>query len=93
MTIDIRDTQYHRNGICGEGFHVVTFDWHDDGETKRMVAIRFSDNHGSGGVCCAVLDIDLLAKGDIRFGSNSWRGDHFVDEVDQAINEQLEAMQ
>ena len=26
---------------------------------------------------CAVLDVDKLALGDIAFGSNSWRGDHY----------------
>ena len=34
---------------------------------------------------CAVLDVDKLAKGDIAFGSNSWRGDRFEQSLRKAI--------
>jgi hypothetical protein len=32
-----------------------------------------------------VFDLDLLAQGVIEFGKNSWRGDHFADELDKAL--------
>ena len=35
----------------------------------------------------SVLDVTLLAQGDITFGSNSWRGDAFAPAVWEAIDE------
>lgn len=67
---------YHRNGIGGEGFYPCTFEWED----HRMVAIVFDEP-----TYCAVLDIDMLAMGNITFSSNSWRGDNFEPELRDAI--------
>lgn len=70
MKLTIREIDYHRNGVAGEGFNVITF---LDHELKRdMVAILFS---GRGQ--CAVFDRKLLGEGVIEFGRNSWRGDTF----------------
>lgn len=69
-------TAYHRNGIAGEGFDVALFEY----EGCKMVAILF-DDPGQ----CAVLNVALLVLGDIAFGSNSWRGDHFERELRTAI--------
>ena len=65
---------YHRNGISGEGFHVILFDWKESSEvTRRMQAVVFkSPGH------CAVFDTAELANSNIEFAKgNSWRGDHF----------------
>ena len=71
MKLKIIDIAHHRNGICGAPFDVVLFE--DPGpEGSRKVAILFEEPHH-----CAVLDVDKLAQGDIAFGSNSWRGDHY----------------
>ena len=35
---------------------------------------------------CAVLDVARLAAGDIAFGSNSWRGDHYEPHLRTAVN-------
>src|SRR5438270_340558 len=35
--------------------------------------------------CDIVLDVDKLARGDIAFGSNSWRGDRFEQSLRAAI--------
>jgi len=82
---NIAKPAFHRNGIVGEPFQVTTFTMQEDGETRQMVAIRFDndDSNGWTNPRIAVFDIALLAKGDIRFGSNSWRGDQFVDELDE----------
>jgi hypothetical protein len=77
---------HHRNGVMGEPFSVATFDMEEDGEKRRMVGILF---HNPG--TCAVLDIGLLAQGDIEFGSNSWRGDRFEDELRKAVKMNQEA--
>jgi hypothetical protein len=34
---------------------------------------------------CAAFDIKLLAQGNIKFGENSWRGDHYAEVMDGAI--------
>ena len=67
---------YHRNGICGEGFHVVLFVQ----DKRRYLATMFQT---AGQV--AVLDRDILATGNVRFGENSWRGDHFEDDLRRHI--------
>ena len=60
-------------------FAVVLFE--DQGEEgSRKVAILFDTQYH-----CAVLDVDKLAKGDIAFGSNSWRGDCFEESLRKAI--------
>lgn len=72
----IKQVEYHRNGICGNGFHVVTF----TDKKRPMVGIVF-DEKGS----CAVFDTDMLGKGIIEFGVNSWRGDTYEDALRDAI--------
>jgi hypothetical protein len=75
MNIDIINSDHHRNGIGGCPFTVHLIDDHDCGDVK--VAIVFDGNPE----CVAVLSVDLLAKGDIAFGSNSWRGDAYAAEL------------
>ena len=73
----------HRNGICGQPFWVATV---REGK-ENMVVIRLDDKADSklGGVCCFALNIDMLSRGVIEFGSNSFRGDHYSDLMDEAI--------
>jgi hypothetical protein len=79
MNLTIINFAHHRNGICGAPFAVVLFQ--DTGpEASRKVAILFEQE-----AHCAVLDVDKLAQGDIAFGSNSWRGDHFEASLRKAI--------
>ncbi len=83
-TAIIEKLDYHRNGISGEGFHVAIIDCPEGG---RMVAIRFPDTETSN-IQCAVLNIDMLAAGNIEFGAgNSWRGDHYAPIIDAGIKE------
>jgi len=69
----------HRNGICGSPFDVVLFQDSDD-PGHRKVAILFEPQS-----CCAVLDVDKLAGGDVTFSSNSWRGDVYEPLLRQVI--------
>jgi hypothetical protein len=74
---------YHRNGVSGEGFYVVLF--RSLPEIKQGVAIYFPSDHSR----CAVLDVEQTAAGNVAFArGNSWRGDHYSDEVLAAINAQ-----
>jgi hypothetical protein len=49
-------------------------------EKAVKVAILFDDPG-----YCAVLDLSLLAAGDIAFGSNFWRGDDYEPALRDAI--------
>ena len=69
-------SSHHRNGVTGDPFDVALVT-DDDGTTKVVVDF--------GGSAVAVLQVDLLAAGDIAFGSNSWRGDHYADRVRQLL--------
>ncbi len=79
MKLTVIDFAHHRNGVTGAPFTVVLFE--DGGpEGGRMLAVLFEkEGH------CAVLDVDRLARGDITFGSNSWRGDRFERSLRKAI--------
>jgi hypothetical protein len=69
MELKIVDVSWHRNGVGGTGFYAVLF---DDAEEGRMVASLFDEPS-----FCAVYKVELLAKNDVAFGSNSWRGDRY----------------
>ena len=74
----IKEIAYHRNGVGGNGFHVVTF---KERGYPKMVAVVFEER---GNV--AAFDRELLSQGVIKFGVNSWRGaDEFEKELRAAI--------
>lgn len=82
MKINVDDIAYHRNGIGGVGFHVVTFAFMDEGDSgwhNNMLAVVYED---SGYV--SVLDMDVLPN--VEFTVNSWRGDNFEPALRRAIN-------
>ena len=79
MKLKILDTAHHRNGVAAVGFDIVLFKVLRERGAK--VAILFEDPG-----YCAVLDVTLLAAGDIAFGSNSWRGDDYEPELRRAID-------
>lgn len=71
MKLKTISIDHHRNGIAGAPFDVVLFE-EDGNDSSRKVAIVFDEPHH-----CAVLDVAKLARDDIAFGSNSWRGDRY----------------
>ena len=90
MKLKINNIQYHRNGVCGEPFYVINF---DDKEIGNMIGVVFPiyDNKKNQyknefNPKVAVFKTKLLGQGNINFGENSFRGDHFSDELIQAIN-------
>jgi hypothetical protein len=72
MKIKLLSAAYHRNGISGDPFITGLFTG-QNGNT--MLFVDFGESR------FAVLQVDLLAKGDIEFGSNSWRGDNYAEEI------------
>lgn len=80
MKLAIEQIEHHRNGICGAPFYVVLF---RDDDAGRMVGIVFEKaSH------VAVLNLEKLAQGNIAFGDNSWRGDHYEPHLRSAIFDQ-----
>lgn len=79
MQLTFDAIQYHRNGISGSPFHVLIF---QDASQGRMVGIVFEQKHH-----VAVFNLDKLAFGDIAFGSNSFRGDHYEPHLRNAISQ------
>lgn len=76
IKIKVKTIAHHRNGISGEGFHIVLFDDSENGPMMAVVLDRDAYER-LGQVPCFVLNTDLLAKGEIRFTYNSWRGDNY----------------
>lgn len=76
--VRIIEVASHRNGVSGEPFHAVKFHDHDEGD---MLAVVF-DQPGA----CAVLAIKPLSGSNaVTFGVNSYRGDHYEDQMRSAI--------
>jgi len=79
--ISITSIARHRNGVSGDGFHVVLFDYVMAGVSLPMVGAVFAE---PGHV--AILCVDALVEKDIAFaGGNSWRGDFFEPDLRNAI--------
>lgn len=74
--IKLKSIAYHRNGIAGEGFHVVLFSARVTTKWRNMVATAFD---GEGRI--AILDVDMAAAGNVTFGENSWRYEHYADAI------------
>ncbi len=52
----------------------------DDAQMVATIGFKYVkkiDDHVPDPTTCRVLDVATLAEGDIRFGWNSWRGDHY----------------
>ena len=82
MFIKVKKVESHGNGISGEPFHVVMFEDPGYSDLGDMVGFVFeSEGH------VAVMNVGKLAQGDIGFGSNSWRGDHYERTLRRAIEE------
>ncbi|MEZ6143808.1 MAG: hypothetical protein R3B84_24850 [Zavarzinella sp.] len=79
MKITVQEIARHRNGISGEPFHVICF---TDSTEGPMLGIVFQKPHH-----VAVLQMEQLAKGNIAFGSNSWRGDQYEPLLRQVIEQ------
>ena len=76
----IVDMAMHRNGVAGESFYAVLFK--DSGkEGSLKIGLVFDDPS-----YVAVLDVALLAEGNIRVRENSWRGDWFEPDLRKAID-------
>jgi hypothetical protein len=95
MTIQVEGIDYHRNGVGGEGFHIVAFRWADRGhagqdEPRPMLGIVFGADLAACRV--AVLDREQARIGNIfmhpnksHAGGNAWRGDEFQAVLVKAI--------
>jgi hypothetical protein len=78
MKIEIKELEYHRNGICGTPFHAVLF-YHNG---RKFLATVFEQ---PGNV--AVICLDRVKEHGVRFAYNSWRGDYYEGALRSAIKE------
>ena len=93
--MNVQEIAYHRNGVSGEPFYVVSFSDPDavgemPGADGEMVAVVFDMGEADDAATftnprTAVFDRELLGAGVIAFAENSWRGDHYDHELRQAI--------
>ena len=76
MNLEMVKVAYHRNGVGGEGFHVVLF--RDlERPTKLWPALMVATVFEEQGQV-AVLDVEETAAYNIEFAQgNSWRGDTY----------------
>lgn len=84
--LNIKQVEYHRNGVGGLGFVAVLF--HDSEVGDDMIATIFPQ---TSDIACAVYSIPKLSTGGVTFGENSWRGDRYF-QVLQAFEEVREAI-
>jgi hypothetical protein len=84
MRIKILATAGHRNGVAGAPFDVILFKEYGPGGSRKVGIVFDEPNY------CAVLDIGLLAAGNIKFGINSWRGDDYEADLRKAIKQRDE---
>lgn len=78
-----KKVDYHPyNGVSGEGFYIVLFEWKETQSINRqMVGILFGESGQ-----CAILDTKETDNGNIEFArGNSWRGDRFESQLRQAV--------
>lgn len=68
--LEIIDADFHRNGVSGVAFQAALVDDPNDGDVKLVIMFP-TEGH------TAVLSLDKLMAEDIKFGSNSYRGDKY----------------
>jgi hypothetical protein len=76
--LQIIDADFHRNGVAGMSFKVALVDDPNEGDVKLVVMFEAEGY-------TAVLSLDKLMNEDIKFGSNSFRGDRY----EEALREEL----
>ena len=89
--VEVLEIAYHRNGVGGYPFHVVSF---RDKEMDRVFLATIFFEHDDEGNAklglnprVAIIDPKLAVKGIIGFGENSWRGDTYAYALAEAIKE------
>lgn len=87
MTLKLKSMDYHRNGCSGLGFHVLIAEERGDGRKRDMLIVRCpkETDKDAGGVACFVFSLAELDKRNVKFGQNSFRGDHYHEFADQEI--------
>jgi hypothetical protein len=74
----VQEIARHRNGISGAPFNVVKF---MDGNDAMLGIVFDEPQH------IAVFNLGLLCKGDIAFGSNSFRAEYYEKPLRAAIEQ------
>lgn len=84
MNIDVQEIARHRNGVSGEGFHVIRFRHRPEGPRSKPENFLATVFARRGQV--SVISLDRIADVGVAFGCNSWRGDTFEDVLREEIS-------
>lgn len=89
MKIAVVSVNYQRNGIAGEGFFAVRFDWKDErGAIRQMIATVFPEYNDDG---VTIVGSEYYGVVDINEPTACWRGDNFIGSLLDAIIEHQRA--
>jgi hypothetical protein len=77
---------WHRNGVSGLGFHVAIAEDPEAGGDMLVVRFQKDADEDTGQVVCAAFSLDGLDEREIRSGCNNWRGDHYSQLIDDAVD-------
>lgn len=75
VTIYVRDVRHHRNGVFGEGFYAVHFQFDDEGTVRELVGIMFGFNPETPETSDWRRRTAVINAAD---PSSKWRGDEFA---------------
>lgn len=79
MPLKIQQIAYHRNGSMGLGFHAVLFTVKGKPREKFLASVFEEPN------AVSIIRLDLIEQHGVTFGENSWRCEHYEDELRAAI--------
>ena len=83
--LKVKKFEHHRNGISGQGFYVVIFDWIEPDETLTNMSAFVFDEPGA----IAVTKNSELIKHNIEYANgNMWRGDYFESAIRKFIKKE-----
>jgi len=83
--LKVKKFDRHRNGISGQGFYVVIFDWNEPSEKLTNMSAFVFDEPGA----IAITKNSELIKHNIEMGNgNSWRGDYFENVIRKFIKKE-----
>lgn len=90
MKVEIREIDYQRNGISGEGFFQIIFDWNDLDENGSESGTGFIATFKSK-ECRALDHVDIpstrvISPMDFH---NAWRGDNFGYGIEKELSKMM----
>lgn len=74
--VNIQNTTYHRNGVCGTGFYSAVISYEDGVNFRKRLLVTFEANETKiNRENCRVISLDNL--------TSNWRGDVIADTLQE----------